>query len=112
MIAMNGMIAIASPYCIFHPVRNQSTLANLRIALTTPIRAPPAMKPDAMRVPFSTLLLFTSSSLLRLLTNHCTAPPIIKGIFNCKGMNIPNAKASTGTPNRFSINANTKVFFD
>ena len=30
-----------------------STSANLRIALTTPMSAPPAMNPEAMSVPFS-----------------------------------------------------------
>ena len=29
----------------------RSTLANLMMALTTPIKAPPAMKPEAIRVP-------------------------------------------------------------
>ena len=45
---MNGMMAMASPYWAFQPVRNQSTLKNLSRALTTPISAPPAMKPEAI----------------------------------------------------------------
>ena len=51
MMAAYGMIATGS-------VQGDgfiyiSTSANLRIALTTPISAPPAMNPEAINVPFS-----------------------------------------------------------
>ncbi len=45
-----------------HPLRNQSTSANFSRALTTPISAPPAMKPDAISVPRSKRALLRSAS--------------------------------------------------
>ena len=60
---------------------------NLSSALTTPIRAPPAIKPLAMSVPFSPRSLFTYQLI---------APPTNSGTFNSNGMNIPSAKANAG----------------
>ena len=74
-----------------------STFANLRMALTTPMRAPPAMKPEAMSVPFSVLSSFNALSLLRLPTNHEIAPPTSIGMLRSIGMNIPRAKGRAGT---------------
>ena len=48
-------------------------------ALTTPISAPPAMNPEASRVPFSPRSAFTSGSLLRLVTYQLIAPPTKSG---------------------------------
>ena len=79
-------------------------------ALTTPMRAPPAMNPLAMRVPFSPRSLASSllsplSSLLSLVTYQLTAPPTSRGILSSKGMNIPSAKGSAGTFMRVRITA-------
>ena len=63
----------------------------------TPIKAPPAMKPEAMRLPFSPRFLLMVSSLLRVVTYQLTAPPITKGTLSSRGMNIPKAKARAGT---------------
>ena len=84
-----------------------STLANLSIALTTPINAPPAIKPDAMSVPLLLRALLSTSSLLRVLTYHEIAPPINKGILRSIGMNIPSANGSAGILAKVSINAIT-----
>ena len=84
-----------------------STFANFRIALTTPIKAPPAMKPDAMRVPFSIRASLTVWSLLRVLTNHETAPPTRRGRLSSSGMNIPRQNARAGTPHQFKTRAIT-----
>ena len=83
----------------FQPLRNQSTPANFRIALTTPISAPPAMKPEAISVPFSWRAEFTASSLLRLLTYQLMAPPTSRGRLRSRGMNMPRQKARAGTLN-------------
>ena len=74
-----------------------STSANLRMALTTPMSAPPAMNPEAMSVPFSTRASLRALSLLRLPTNHETAPPMSIGMLRSSGMNIPSANGSAGT---------------
>lgn len=42
-------------------------------ALTTPINAPPAMNPDANRVPFSPRAALTAASLLRVVTYQLMA---------------------------------------
>ena len=50
-----GDIPLRGVYCaqsVSLPIY-QSTLANFKIALTTPISAPPAINPEAIRVPFS-----------------------------------------------------------
>ena len=75
------------------------------MALTTPIRAPPAMNPDASNVPFSPRALLTASSLLREVTYQLMAPPTSNGRFSSNGMNIPSAKARAGTLQNVSTNA-------
>ena len=71
-------------------------------ALTTPISAPPAMKPDASNVPFSPRSVLRVASLLRLVTYQLMAPPTTRGMFSCNGMNIPSANANAGILNAFS----------
>ena len=83
----------------------QSAPAYFNIALITPIRAPPAINPEAIRVPLSRLALFTASSLLRVDTNQLTNPPTNQGVFNSNGINIPKAKAKAGTPIMVRIKA-------
>lgn len=77
------------------------------VALTTPIKAPPAMKPEASNVPFSRRALFNAWSLLRLPTYQLIAPPINSGVFSSSGINIPNEKASAGILQMFRIIAST-----
>ena len=84
-----------------------STSANLRIALTTPMRAPPAMNPEAINVPFSVRAALSSLSLLRLPTYHETAPPMSIGMFRSIGMNIPRANGSAGILKNVSTRAIT-----
>ena len=84
-----------------------SNPANFSNALTTPISAPPAIKPLAMSVPRSPRCLFTSASLLREVTHQLIAPPTTSGTFSSKGMNIPNAKANAGTLHSVRIMANS-----
>ena len=50
-----------------------------KAALTTPIKAPPAIKPEASNVPFSKRAEFKLWSLLRLPTYQLIAPPIKSG---------------------------------
>ena len=69
---------------------------NFSRALTTPIKAPPAMKPLAMSVPFSPRSAFTLASLLREVTYQLMAPPTSSGTFSSNGINIPRAKARAG----------------
>ena len=76
--------------------KNRSMSAKRSTALTTPIKAPPAMKPDAMSVPFSLLASLISLSLLRVFTNQAMAPPTRRGRFKSIGMNIPNANGRAG----------------
>ena len=47
-----------------------------KAALTTPIKAPPAIKPEASNVPFSKRAEFKLWSLLRLPTYQLMAPPV------------------------------------
>ena len=70
---------------------------NRNRALTTPMSAPPAMNPLAMRVPFSPRSLFVSASLERVVTYQFMAPPTSSGMLSSIGMNMPKAKASAGT---------------
>ena len=49
-----------------------------KAALTTPIKAPPAIKPEASNVPFSKRAEFKLWSLLRLPTYQLIAPPRIQ----------------------------------
>ena len=63
-------------------------------ALTTPIKAPPAIKPEANSVPFSPRASLTALSLERVVTYQFTAPPITNGTFSSRGINIPKAKAN------------------
>ena len=56
-----------------------------KAALTTPIKAPPAIKPEASNVPFSKRAEFKLWSLLRLPTYQLIAPPIKSGVFRSKG---------------------------
>ena len=74
-------------------------------ALTTPMRAPPAMKPLANSVPRSLRAALTFSSLLRLPTNQLMMAPTSSGAFNCKGMNIPSEKGRAGTLSQLSNRA-------
>ena len=74
-------------------------------ALTTPMRAPPAMKPDAKRVPRSLRALLTFSSLLRLPTNQLMMAPTSSGALSYRGMNIPSEKGRAGTFNQLSSRA-------
>ena len=76
-------------------------------ALITPIKAPPAMNPEARRVPFSLRSEFIASSLERVVTYQLIAPPTKSGIFNSNGINIPNANASAGIPQSVSTMART-----
>ena len=76
---------------------------NCMPALTTPINAPPAMKPEASSVAFSFLRWFRLMSVDRELTYQFTKPPTISGKFSCKGMNIPKAKARAETPQQVSM---------
>ena len=75
------------------------------MALTTPIRAPPAMKPEAMRVPFSWRALLTAASLERVLTYQEIAPPTSSGRLRSMGMNMPRANGRAGTLNAVRISA-------
>ena len=84
---------------------NMSTSANLRIALTTPMSAPPAMNPDAISVPFSMRASFVALSWLRVLTNHEMAPPTSIGMLRSRGMNMPSAKGSAGILKNVSTRA-------
>ena len=86
-------------------VINQSAPQYFRIALITPIKAPPAINPEAINVPRSRRALFTFSSLLRVPTYQLTKPPINSGVFKSNGINIPRAKANAGTPIIVKINA-------
>ena len=86
-------------------VAYQSAPAYFNTALITPIRAPPAINPEAISVPRSRRILFTFSSLLRVDTYQLTSPPINKGVFRSNGINIPRAKARAGTPIMVRINA-------
>jgi uncharacterized membrane protein YphA (DoxX/SURF4 family) len=95
MIAAYGMIAIGS-------VQGDGSIYTLtsakrRIALTTPISAPPAINPEAMSVPFSVRASLSSLSLLRLPTYHAIAPPTSIGVFKSIGMNMPSANGRAGT---------------
>ena len=58
-----------------------STPAKRKAALTTPIKAPPAMNPEASKVPLFSRALFKSSSLLRVDTYQLISPPTTKGVF-------------------------------
>jgi len=73
---------------------------NFISALTTPMRAPPAMKPLAMSVPFSPRALLTEASFERVVTNQLMAPPTTSGTLSSKGMNMPKATASAGMCSR------------
>ena len=53
---------------------NQSAPQYFKIALITPIKAPPAINPEAINVPRSRRALFTFSSLLRVPTYQLTKP--------------------------------------
>lgn len=70
----------------------QSAPAYLSTALITPIKAPPAINPEAIRVPLSFRALLTASSLLRVETYQLTRPPINNGVFNSSGINIPRGQ--------------------
>ena len=76
-------------------------------ALTTPMSAPPAMKPEAMSVPFSPRSLLMFSSFVRVVTYQLIAPPTTSGMFSSIGMNMPSAKARAGTPQSVSTMART-----
>ena len=80
---------------------------NFSRALTTPMRAPPAMNPEAMRVPLLSLASLRALSFERVLTNHEMAPPTSSGRFRSIGMNIPSANARAGTFNNVSATAST-----
>ena len=67
-------------------VAYQSAPAYFNTALITPIRAPPAINPEAISVPRSRRILFTFSSLLRVDTYQLTSPPINKGVFRSNGI--------------------------
>ena len=86
---------------------DHSTPPNFNKADTTPINAPPAMNPLAIRVPFSPRSLFTFSSLDRDVTYQFMAPPTTRGTFNCNGINIPSEKARAGIWQRSSTIAIT-----
>ena len=75
----------------------RSSPPNLMTALTTPIKAPPAMKPEATSVPFSLRAVLTALSLERVDTYQATNPPISRGTSSDIGINIPRAKAKAGT---------------
>ena len=90
-----------------HLISTRMMPAKRMAALTTPIKAPPAMKPDASRVPFSRRTLFRAWSLLRFPTYQLLAPPISNGVFNSSGMNMPNANAIAGILQKFRMMAST-----
>ena len=75
---------------------------NCMAALTTPIKAPPAMKPEARSVPRSPRRLFNSAEVEREVTYQLTAPPTMSGRLSCKGMNMPRAKARAEMPQALS----------
>ena len=54
---------------------NHSTPTNFNTAETTPIKAPPAIKPDAIKVPRSKRALLSASSFEREDTNQAIKPP-------------------------------------
>ena len=105
MAIASAPLQIAPSAHLFQSYMNQSAPANLSTAETTPIRAPPAMKPDAISVPFFTLASFTSLSLLLLPTHQEMAPPSRSGKFKSIGMNIPRQNANVGTLQKFSSSA-------
>ena len=107
MIPMNGMIAMASPYCAFQSAMNQSTLKNFSSALTTPINAPPAMNPEAISVPLFRRASFRALSFERVLTYQEIAPPTSNGRLRSIGMNIPSANANAGILKKVSTMAST-----
>ena len=72
-----------------HAVSVSSAPASFRIALTTPINAPPAIKPDASRVPLSWRALLSFSSLDLVLRYQLINPPANRGRLRCRGINIP-----------------------
>lgn len=84
---------------------NHSTPTNFNTADTTPINAPPAIKPEAINVPRSKRALFNASSFEREDTNQATRPPITNGAFKYIGINIPNENANAGTPIAVKTNA-------
>ena len=100
----HGVCAKAVPSAV---LTIKSTLANFKIALTTPIKAPPAMKPEAIKVPLLLRALLRASSLLRVLTYHEIAPPINKGILRSIGINMPRANGNAGILATVNINAIT-----
>ena len=77
------------------------------IAPNTPNNAPPAMKPEAIRVPLWNRALFSVSSFERVLTKWATNPPTSKGVFNSWGRYIPRAKARGEILSAFNNNAIT-----
>jgi hypothetical protein len=77
------------------------------MALTTPISAPPAMKPEAIRVPRSARALLSAASFERVVTSHATSPPTTSGALRYMGMNIPSEKGRAGTPIPVSTSAST-----
>lgn len=74
-------------------------------AANTPNSAPPAIRPDAIRVPRSRRASLSFLSAERLLTNQATRPPISIGVLSCSGMNIPRQNARAGTPSQLSNSA-------
>ena len=96
---------ISAPEVAFHDEANQSAPKYLSSALTTPISAPPAIKPDAISVPRSRRAFFPRSLPLRLATYQLIRPPTRSGVLSSSGMNIPSANASAGTPIIVKISA-------
>ena len=78
---------------------------NRRRADTTPIKAPPALKPLAISVPVSPRSLFTELSVERVVTSQFIAPPTSNGALSSIGINIPKAKAKAGMRKKFNIRA-------
>ena len=96
---------ICEPAVAYQSVWKKSRPPNFIAAETTPINAPPAMKPDASNVPRSRRALLRAASVERVETYQLIKPPTMSGVFKYKGMNIPNAKGNTGTPSKLSNKA-------
>jgi hypothetical protein len=86
------------------PVRSSM---NLSTAAKTPTRAPPAMKPEAMSVPWSWRALATAPSFEERRSSQATAAPTTSGELSSMGRYMPSAKASPETPHSSRATAKT-----
>ena len=74
----------SAPGVCTQPDSMKSAPKKRRAALTTPIKAPPAMKPEANKVPSSPLDSLMALSFVRDVTYHCIKPPTNNGMFRSR----------------------------